>query len=201
MGGRNFNKEEWLMSWEEAIAFYNIPKKYQQVTLESRLVHPKIRKSCEDWMRLPFPGLPSLYLFGITGCGKTYLSYCILRCLLESKRIGIPGKWALFVRSCDLDRELLNSMGEGTEGNSLRKYHEAPLLFLDDLGTEMKSERQIRQLFSVVDTRSSNELTTIYSSNVPPKDLSAVFGDRIASRLSLAIPIEFPAVDLRRESK
>lgn len=62
-------------------------------------------------------------------------------------------------------------------------YKDIDLLILDDIGSVNKTEYNIEQLLNIVDYRVLAGKTTLYTSNIPPKDLPTVLGKRLASRV------------------
>lgn len=135
---------------------------------------------------------PSLYLFGNTGSGKTYFAYALYSALVMMK---FP--WVIFVKSFNLDEELLAGIEERQEKSILMKYSEVPILFIDDLGVERPSDRIIRQYYSIIDKRTGNGLTTVITSNVKIEDLP--LGSRTISRLGHFYEIQFPKKDIRND--
>jgi DNA replication protein DnaC len=77
------------------------------------------------------------------------------------------------------------------------RYSEIPILFLDDLGSERESDRIRMQYFSIIDSRVSNELPTVYTSNLDLDQIQKVLGERIASRLKISYQVRFQDKDLR----
>lgn len=191
------------MKWEEAIRIYRIPKLYQNASLENATLIPSaIVKIGKEWVYLK--QRPSLFLYGTTGCGKTYFLISLLRGILESYKNPFP---VIYEKSTCMDRtlldatrgDILDSCGYSrTEESLLDLYSETQILFLDDLGSESQSERVRRQYGVIVDNRMSNDLPTVYTSNLSPDEITRVYGDRTASRLELATRIQFPCSDHRK---
>ena len=67
---------------------------------------------------------------GETGLGKTFLSSCIVKALGEN---GIP---AAFMSAYDMLRELEDEQFGRSNENTMDKLLTAPLLVIDDLGSE-----------------------------------------------------------------
>lgn len=179
------------MTWETAIKRMHIPKMYWDVQINK--VNAGIATIGKEWVTSS--PMPSLYLTGNPGSGKTYFSYCLLRQLTELNRYP----WIIFVRSDELDEELLQAVESRNEGAVLEKYTEVPILFIDDLGVERVNERIIKQYYRIIDNRLSNYMTTVFTSNLSLEGISKSLGDRIASRLKMATHITFPNKDLRNE--
>lgn len=181
------------MSLQEAIKFFGIPKEYQNAMLENATMLPiEMRELGQMWLNATEK--PSLYLEGIPGSGKTYFAYALLRGLFEFDQRGI-----IFVTSRDLDDELLRNFEENQELSAIRKYQEVDFLFIDDIGTERRCERIIRQYGTIIDYRCANKMTTIYTSNLSIERLRENLGDRICSRVAVSNQIGFPDKDLRAQ--
>lgn len=156
-----------------------------------------------------------LYLHGIPndenpkGCGngKTTASgailneYIIARVILEAKKErkvnDVP---ALFVNISKF-QNTYNGMFRGTnemKEKSAEKYYNlkgrmrtVPLLIMDDIGVRDSTEAFMNEFYEVIDDRANEELSTIYTSNVPLAKLGQILDDRIASRIegsSLTVP-------------
>ena len=85
--------------------------------------------------------------------------------------------------------ELLDNM-RGTYNDPGRDIDEwmdsvknAELLLLDDLGAERANDWVRERIFVIVNHRYREELPTIFTSNIGPKDLAAQLGERTASRI------------------
>ena len=65
----------------------------------------------------------------------------------------------------------------------LEMLKKCKLLIIDDIGSEKFTEWVRERLVSIINTRVSNGLTTLYTSNLSPEELKAELGDRISSRI------------------
>jgi DNA replication protein DnaC len=122
---------------------------------------------------------PSLLILGAVGTGKTYQAYGLVKWLFEQdlfRTIEITSavEWyaALRPRS-GVDSEAV-----------FERYANTDLLMIDDLGTGKNSEWCEEQNFRLVDYRYNRQLTTIFTSNTPPRELGERLGARTASRLT-----------------
>lgn len=181
------------MNWEETKKLFKIPVIYQNCCFDNCT---KIPKKLVDlgkfWVK--YDKKPSMYIFGNTGSGKTYFAISIFRELIE-----LQYPWVLYKSSIDLDDELLNASLNGNESNVLVKYKEANIIIIDDLGVERGTDRTIRQWFSIIDYRVSNNLPTIITTNLSKED--KFWGERINSRLETFLNVEFPKKDNRLDHK
>lgn len=65
----------------------------------------------------------------------------------------------------------------------LSMVKECKLLIIDDIGAERVTEWVRERMVSIINTRVSNNLATIYTSNLSPEELKNELGDRISSRV------------------
>lgn len=121
----------------------------------------------------------SLLLLGPTGVGKTHQAYGAVRQLAVS---GVSVTWVA-TSSADLYAALRPRNGVDTE-TEFRRYAHARLLLVDDLGAAKSSEWTEEINFRLVNHRYENQLPTLMTSNVLPKQLADRLGDRVASRLT-----------------
>lgn len=182
------------MNWQEALRNFHIPKTFHEVSLQHVITqYAGIGSFIQDWVGSEIK--PSIYLSGKTGCGKTFTSFALLKALLDSN----PNLWTIYIRSHELDTELLRAVEDRQEEYVLEKYQEVPYLFIDDIGTERVNERILRQYYSIIDHRINDLKTTIFTSNIPIEEIEKNLGERIASRLFLVTEIKFPKIDLRKK--
>lgn len=121
----------------------------------------------------------SLLLLGPTGVGKTHQAYGALRDLAVT---GINLRWTA-ESAADLYANLRPRHGVDSEAE-FRRYTNAALLLVDDLGAGRAPTEFTEEVnFRLVNHRYENQLPTIFTTNVLPKELSARLGDRVASRL------------------
>lgn len=123
---------------------------------------------------------PSMLLLGATGVGKTHEAYGAMRELAVS---GVRGEWAT-TTAADLYAALRPRHGVDSEAE-FRKYRDARLLLVDDLGAERKPTEFTEEInFRLINHRYEHHLPTLFTSNVEPKELAARLGDRVTSRLA-----------------
>lgn len=120
----------------------------------------------------------SLLLLGPTGVGKTHQAYGALRYLAPT---GIRLSWTA-TSSADMYAALRPRSGVDSE-TEFRRFAHAPLLLVDDLAAAKSSEWTEEINFRLVNHRYENQLPTILTSNVLPKELADRVGDRVSSRL------------------
>lgn len=122
---------------------------------------------------------PSLLLLGGTGTGKTHAAIGALREYVRAGGDATP----VMIPAPDLYAELRPKAGRGNDG-VFERYAHSKLLFLDDIGAAKASEWVEEINYRLVNHRYNQQLPTIFTSNVPPRELGAVLGERVASRLT-----------------
>lgn len=107
---------------------------------------------------------------------------------------------ALFINVPNFSRELkLNIQTPSEYIQHINKYAStADLVVWDDIGTKYASEFEHEQLISIIDTRIDNNKSNIFTSNIPPSELTHYLGERLTSRIiGLSKTIQFNGSDKR----
>lgn len=138
----------------------------------------------------------SLLFYGNTGTGKTFLSSCIAKKLMDNGKIVIYTRAArLFSMYEDYKFGRLN--GEDVK-DQLDMIYNVDLLIIDDLGTENQNKLSMSYLFDVINTRSSKGKKMIISTNYDMSELTKVYSSRLTSRIyEYFIPLHFYGDDIR----
>ena len=129
-----------------------------------------------------FPSEKGSILFtGKTGLGKTFLSNCIARELIERcfSVVYLPAAQMFEIFS----RERFSYDADEEDRDRSRYLLECDLLIIDDLGTELVNTFTTSQLFQVVNERLNRRLGTIISTNLALNELRDEFTDRVMSRI------------------
>jgi DNA replication protein DnaC len=142
------------------------------------------------WITNPTDGL----LFsGGTGSGKTHLAAAIVR------EVVIGGGDIKFRRAADLYQAIRGSFHnqDNSEVSILKDYLGPGILILDDLGAGTLSDFERRYTLEVFDCRLSARKPTIVTTNWSLSEIANKLDDRIASRLSGFMLLEFRGTDKR----
>lgn len=135
-----------------------------------------------------------LLLFGNVGTGKTFAAACIANAVIDR---GIPVLMTNFARIANT----VQGMFEGRQAyyDSLNRY---PLLILDDLSAERKTEYMQEIVYNVIDARYRAGLPLIVTTNLTADELkhpAEVTNQRTFSRLfEMCLPIKVEGEDRRR---
>ncbi len=134
-----------------------------------------------------------LLLFGDVGTGKTFLAACVANALIDK---GVPCLVTNFARIANTVQGLFE--GKQEYYDSLNKF---PLLVLDDLSAERKTEYMQEIVFNVIDARYRAKLPLIVTTNLTRQELqnpADITYQRIYSRLfEMCTPIEVAGADRR----
>lgn len=136
------------------------------------------KKFCESYVSsLPEPERPNLLLMGMAGLGKSYLGNAIAYRALER---GID---AARTTAYGFVQDMLS--GIRGDGSRAALYRRAPLLVLDDLGTEPVIPNVSEEsLFAVLNERIGRRLPTVLATNLDFSALQQRYGERVFSRLT-----------------
>lgn len=175
-----------------------VPTIYQDAVVD----RPEVRVWVEDLVARaqdtqgPCPGIfrgPSLLLLGPVGTGKTHAAWGALRALMVS---GARCRWEFTTEAGFLMRMRPRSRVDTVE--VFEQHAKTGVLVIDDLGASKDTEWAGEQNYQLFDYRCAWNKPTIITSNVLPKDLVGVLGERVASRLrSMCTTVSFKGPDRR----
>ncbi len=121
----------------------------------------------------------NLFFYGCTGVGKTFLSNCVAKALMDS------GHSVLYFTSFQLFNILEKSKFH--QDADARQQEEdlftCDLLIIDDLGAELTNSFSVSQLFLCLNERLLHKKSTIISSNLDLDKLFDTYSERNFSRI------------------
>lgn len=139
----------------------------------------------------------NLLFYGTTGLGKTFMTNCIAKEIMD---LGYTVIYQTAHRLMDLISEYKFGRAEDM-AEAKKKYDyllEADLLIIDDLGTEVANAFSTAEIFNLINTRNLSQKKMIISTNLSPGDISKIYTDRVYSRILDRFDIyEFIGEDLR----
>jgi DNA replication protein DnaC len=135
-------------------------------------------------------------LVGDTGLGKTHLSTSVAKELVDR------GYFVVYEIAqnifADFESDYFRDRFSDTEMLSER-YLECELLIIDDLGTEIVTNRSLSYLYNIINTRLNKNLPIIINTNLSGKDIEKLYNERIVSRLFGEFYIvKFEGLDVRK---
>ena len=141
----------------------------------------KVLSICQDYVE-KFPLGENILFYGDTGVGKTILSNCIAKALLDRSHS------VLYMSAIDLFKNLIDNHSGSSEIGDIPPIEQqvltCDLLIIDDLGTELVNSYTNSKLFHVLNNRLQNNLSTVISTNFNLQQLMDTYSERIFSRIS-----------------
>lgn len=122
----------------------------------------------------------NLFLYGNTGVGKTFLSNCIAKELIDRSHCVI------YFTAFDLFQSLAkNTFRKDQAISDLQEdILSCDLLIIDDLGTELTNSFVTSSLFQCINERIMRKKSTIISTNLSLDQFHEVYSERIFSRIT-----------------
>ena len=193
---RCFKKEEIRLLYsqsniEEVLLRENFDS-FSYEYYDDRVVIPEIQMTVADYMRQVHTWCKeyvenfekkggNLIFTGSTGVGKTFLTNCIAKALIDQYQSVI------YLSSNDLfDVFSKNKFHYDTEEEMKDMYQyilDCDLLIIDDLGTELNNTFVSSQLFYCINEILLRKKSTIISTNLSMTMLRDTYSDRISSRI------------------
>lgn len=138
-------------------------------------------KTCHEFVDTFFDDFRNILLYGDTGVGKTFLTHCIAKELMDQSCSVI-----YFSASQLFDYFAKNTFGKRDEvdNDAFDHIYNCDLLIIDDLGTELTNAFTSSQFFVCLNERILRKKSTVISTNLALDDINNVYSERIFSRIS-----------------
>lgn len=121
-------------------------------------------------------GSDNLLFYGTAGSGKTFLSYCIAKELLDR------GFLVVYKTSDELIR-CLRDIKFNNNSYLEKLLMDCDLLIIDDLGSEQLNDFVATEFFNFLNKKLLRKKRMIISTNFPPLKIREHYSERISSRL------------------
>lgn len=128
----------------------------------------------KEWARA---GSWCLLLLGGVGCGK---STAAAAHAVEFTKANPKSRLPVWARAVEASR--MSAFGDSAE-DRFASWREAPLLVMDDLGTELMTATWQQALDDVLDWRYQHSLPTILPTNLAAEEFKKRYGERITDRI------------------
>ncbi len=143
----------------------------------------------------------NLLFYGGTGLGKTFLSNCIAKALMDRQHTVLyQSAIHLFEDICG---DVIMHNGQNPNSKEVYRYlYECDLLIIDDLGTEFTNSFVSSELYDILNTRLREKKSTIISTNLNLNELIERYSDRISSRIFADYKVfQFYGNNIRHEKR
>lgn len=139
-------------------------------------------KTCQNFIKNFNSDYHNLFFYGTVGTGKSFLSGCVAKELIES------GHSVIYFSATGLFDLLSKNSFDYKNRDELRDtyadLYQCDLLIIDDLGTELTNQFVTSQLFALLNERHMGKKATIISTNLSLEELRNRYSDRIFSRIT-----------------
>lgn len=198
-------KEEAERNRKQRIVETRMPLEYQtkdfstfiQETDSQKAAFKLARRFVRGWEKAKAGGYGLLFL-GSCGTGKTHLACSIMIELLKEYAFSYPR----YYKASEIFSAVRSTYQAGASTNeeeTLKFFSSIQLLVIDEVGVQKGSEAEKRILFSILDNRVTSNKPTILMSNLGPKALEELLGDRLYDRIrSKCVPMLFAGSSMRK---
>lgn len=173
---------ESTAAWQDLVASIGGEEELPKYTLETfRPFDDRTRKALEA-VKAFHPSTTSLYLTGVTGCGKTHLAIAL------AQKFFREVKTIRYFRSGPAFARYFMMRDPDEEQRRINAAAAADLLIVNELGIGRDSEYRLQILHEVMDAREMlGRRGMVVTSNLHPEDLEKRTGDgRLRSRFESA---------------
>jgi len=155
---------------------------------------------CQNFVKSFNKDYRNLFFYGTVGTGKSFLSCCIAKELIDM------GNFVIYFSASQLFDILSKSTFEKDSMEAISGISEdicdCELLIIDDLGTELTNAFVSSQLFSCLNNRHLRKKATIITTNLSLGELRDRYSDRIFSRITSNFDIcKLTGRDIRMQKK
>ena len=163
-----------------SLDFYPEDMINESTGLSARRMAESARNRAKDFVRNFDHSFENLFFYGDTGVGKTFLSYCIAKELLDTTHSVI------YYSAFDLfDAFARKTFSNSEESQGENDYIlDCDLLIIDDLGTELTNSFVASQFFLCINERILRKKSTIISTNLTLGSFMETYSERVFSRVS-----------------
>ena len=149
--------------------------------LAPRKVMEAVFEYCKDYADNYNEKSENLFLYGGTGLGKTFISSCIAKSVLDKGySVFYQPAYKIFpifeeLRFGDRDKDILRMQTD--------EIFKTDLLIIDDLGTELTTTYTAEVFFDLLNSRINDKKQTIINTNLSLAEVQKVYSERITSRI------------------
>ena len=162
--------------------FYDNKHIIKNLSLTARENIIRVKNVCLDFVRHFDTAYDNLIFYGETGVGKTFLTHCIAKELLDTSHTVV---YLTSLQLFDiLEKNKFYKTDEYLSNEQISYILNCELLIIDDLGTELANGFTTSQLYYFIEERHMNQKSTIISTNLSFQELRERYSERIFSRFT-----------------
>lgn len=155
---------------------------YEYYSGEDLLLFERAVETSKSFIQSFDKNYHNLFFYGKVGCGKSFLSGCIAKELIET------GHSIIYFSAIGLfeflSRYSFDYKNKENLYNTFEDLYNCDLVILDDLGTEVTNSFVTSQLFSCLNERHIRKKSTLISTNLSLEELRERYSDRVFSRIT-----------------
>lgn len=156
--------------------------------------------TCKNFTKNFISDYHNLFFYGTVGTGKSFLSGCVAKELIEKGNVVIYFSATTLFEV--LSKNSFDFKAKEELSHLLDDLYNCDLLIIDDLGTELTNAFVASQLFSCMNERHIRKKATIISTNLSLEELRDRYSDRIFSRITSHYEVcKFTGPDIRMYKK
>lgn len=156
--------------------------------------------TCRNFIKNFNSDYHNLFFYGTVGTGKSFLSGCIAKELIENGHSVIYFSAAGLFEI--LSKNIFDYKNKDNTVDSCENLSDCDLLIIDDLGTEFTKNIAPSVLFSLLNERHLNKRSTLISTNLSLEDVRNRYSDRVFSRITSHYNLcKFTGPDIRMLQK
>ncbi len=184
----NLTGDECFENFREELYPNEVDQAKYGIAISPRENISNIKNTCIEFTkRIDDPKQNNLFFSGRTGVGKTFLSFCIARELLNK------GRTVLYLTAPMLfdiitEYKMKAFKEDNFNDDKYQSIFSVELLIIDDLGTEPLSDARYSELLNILNSRQARDSISackiIISTNMSPKKLFELYSERVTSRIN-----------------
>ncbi len=170
---QNFESFDLSLYSEKVDEYYGVsPKEHMR----------RVLSICQDFVKDFDTKDTNLLFWGDPGLGKTFLSTCIAKELIETRHSVI---YETAYKTFSMLEELKFKRGDNEDKLRFKvdKLYSCDLLILDDLGSEFSTQYTTASLFDIINSRLISGKKTVINTNLSMAELEKKYGERVVSRI------------------
>ena len=139
-------------------------------------------ETCHNFVQNFNSDYHNIFLYGTVGTGKSFLSGCVAKELIEKGNVVIYFSAVTLFET--LAKNSFDFRAKEEFNHLLEDLYNCDFLIIDDLGTELTNSFVSTQLFSCINERHIRKHATLISTNLSLEELRDRYSDRVFSRIT-----------------